>query len=123
MLFVFLVLIPFIVLGLILTPLVWCGLGKIFKIKNLTFKKALITCLLLTLIGIAFQGITLGFAFFEFDKSLVGFILSLLGFVVAISLLMIRFNATVLKSIGLHVSMLILAVAIGSMIKSFIAYA
>ena len=116
-------LILLIILGLIITPVIWCGIGKIFRIDDLTFKKALITCLLLTLIGVAFQIIPLGFAFLKIRNTIFDLIISIAGIVVAISILKARFNTTVLKSIGLYISSIVFAVCLALLIRTFVVQA
>lgn len=123
MLLIFLVFVLFVVSVFIVTPLIWCGLGKILRIENLTFKKAIITCLLLSLIGIAFQIIPLGLALFKLDNDLSDFILSITGLVVAISILKIRFDTTVLRSIVLHFSTLVFTIILALTIRTYITQA
>ena len=101
----------------ILTPLIWCTLGKVFRIEDLTFKKALITCLLLTVIGVAFQIIPLGLKLFSLDNFFFDLIISIIAFVVAIVILKNRFNTTVLKAIGLHLSTIVFAVCLALFIR------
>lgn len=123
MLLVIFVLVLLILSGLIITPVIWCGFGKIFKIEDLTFKKALLTCLLLTLIGVAFQIIPLGFAFLKIRNVIFDLIISIAGLVIAISVLKARFNTTVLKSIGLYVSSIVFAVCLALLIRTFVVQA
>ena len=123
MLLLIFVLVLLIISGLIITPVIWCGFGKIFRIEDLTFKKALLTCLLLTLIGVAFQIIPLGLTFLKINNVIFDFIISIAGLVVAISILKVRFNTTVLKSIGLYVSTIVFAVCLALLIRTFVVQA
>ena len=106
-----------------ITPVIWCGFGKMVGIQDLTFKKALITCLLLTLIGVAFQIVPLGFAFLKIRNAIFDFIISIAGLVVAISILKARFNTTVLKSICLYVSSIVFAVCLALLIRTYVVQA
>lgn len=101
----------------ILTPLIWCILGKIFRIEDLTFKKALITCLLITVIGVVFQIIPLGLRLLSLDNFYFDLIISITALVVTIAILKNRFNTTVIKAIGLHVFTIVLAVCLALIIR------
>jgi signal peptidase I len=119
MLLLIFVLVLLIILILIITPVIWCGFGKIFRIEDLTFKKALLTCLLFTLIGVALQIIPLGLTFLKIYNVIFDLIIFIAGLVVAISILKVRFNTTVLKSIGLYVSSIVFAVCLALLIRTF----
>jgi len=123
MLLLIFVLVLLIISGLIVTPVIWCGFGRLFRIEDITFKKALLTCLLLTLIGVAFQIIPLGLTFLKIDNVIFDLIISLTGLVVTISIMKVRFNTTVLKSIGLYVSSIIFAVCLALLIRAFVVQA
>ena len=56
---------------LIISPLVWCGFGKIFKIENLTFKKALLTYLLVVSIEYALKIIPLGLTLLKINNAFI----------------------------------------------------
>ena len=117
------VLILLILSGFILTPLIWCAFGKIFRIEALTFKKAFLTCLLLTLIGVGIQIISLGFTFLKINNVVFELILSIAGLVITISIFKIRFDTTVLKSIGLYVSTIVIAVCLALSVRTFVVQA
>ena len=123
MLLLIFVLVLLIISGLIITPVIWCGFGKIFRIEDLTFKKALLTYLLLTLIGVAVQIIPLGLTFLKINNVIFDLIIFIAGLVVAISILKVRFNTTVLKSIGLYVSTIVFAVCLALLIRTFVVQA
>jgi len=123
MLLLIFIIVILIISGLIITPVIWCGFGKIFRIENLTFKKALLTCLLLTIIGVAFQIIPLGLTFLKINNVIFDLIISIAGLVVAISIIKIRFNTTVLKSIGLYLSSIVFAVCLALLIRAFVVQA
>lgn len=108
-----------IISSLIITPVIWCTFGKIFRIEDLTFKKALLTCLLLALIGVAFQAIPLGLTFLKINNVVIDLIISIASLVVIILLLKIRFNTTVPKSICLYVSTIIFAVILALLIRTY----
>jgi signal peptidase I len=123
MLLLIIILALLILSGLIITPVIWCAFGKLFRIENLTFKKAFLTCLLLALIGAAFQIITLGVAYFKINNIAINIILFITSLVVTISILKIKFNTTVLKSIGLYVSTIVFAVCFALFIRTFVVQA
>jgi signal peptidase I len=123
MLLLIFVLVLLIISSLIINPVIWCGFGKIFRIEDLTFKKALLTCLLLALIGVAFQIIPLGLTFLKINNVIFDLIISIAGLVVAISILKVRFNTTVLKSIGLYVSTIVFAVCLALLVRTFVIQA
>jgi len=108
-----------IISSLIITPVIWCALGKIFRIEGLTFKKALLTFLLLALIGLAFQAIPLGLTFLKINNVVIDLIISIASLVVIISMLKIRFNTTVLKSICLYVLTIVFAVCLALLIRTY----
>lgn len=109
--------------NLIITPVIWCALGKIFRIEDLTFKKALITCLLLTLIGVSLQIIPLGLTFLKINNVVIDLILSIAGLAITISILKMKFNTSILKSIGLYVSTIVFAVCLALLIRTFVVQA
>mgnify|MGYP001227350629 CR=1 FL=1 len=107
---------------LIISPLVWCGFGKIFKIENLTFKKALLTYLLFVSIVYVPQIIPLGLTLLKINNAFISPIISIATLVVIIWMLKTRLNTTVLKSVGLFVSNLIVAAClVFGLIRPFIA--
>ena len=107
---------------LIISPLVWCGFGKIFKIENLTFKKALLTYLLVVSIEYALKIIPLGLTLLKINNAFISPIISIATLVVIIWMLKTRLNTTVLKSVGLFVSNLIVAAClVFGLIRPFIA--
>ena len=103
----------------IFTPIAWLTLGKILKIKNLTFKNALVTCLLLTFIGVAIQIIPVGLSYFKLNNIVFDLILSVAALIIAILIIKNRFKTTILKSIGLHISTIVLAVLVALTIKTY----
>jgi hypothetical protein len=118
------VLVLFTISVLFITPVIWCGFGKIFRIEDLTFKKALLTCLLLTLINVAFHIIDLGLTFLKVNNVIFDLIIFIAGLVVVISIFKVRFNTTILKSIGLFVStVIVLVVCLALPIRAFLVQA
>lgn len=103
----------------VFTPLTWLALGKIFKIKNLTYKNALVTCFLLTFIGIAFQIILVGLVYFRLNNIVFDLIFSVAGLIIAILIIKNRFKTTVLKATGLHISSFIFAVLVALTIRTY----
>jgi signal peptidase I len=123
MILLILILVLLIILALIITPVIWCGFGKLFRIDDLTFKKALLACLLITLIGVAFQIITVGLAFLKLNNVIFDLILSIAGLVLVISIIKVRLDTTILKSIGLYVSTIIFVICLALLIRTFIVQA
>jgi signal peptidase I len=103
----------------VFTPLIWLILGKVFKIENMTFKKALVTCLILSLIGIVFQIIPMGLTYFRLNSIVFDLILSISGLILAILIIKTSFKTTAMKSIGLHISTIIIAVIIALTIRTY----
>ena len=106
-----------IISGCLFTPVIWCLLGKIFRIEDLTFKKALMTCLLLTVIGGAIQIIPIGLKLLNLDNAFFDLIISICTLVVANMILKNRFNTTVIKAVGLHVSTIAFAICLALFIR------
>lgn len=109
--------------GLIITPVIWCGIGKVVRIDELTFKKALLTCLLLTIVNIAVQLVPLGLSSLKINNDFFVFLISVAGLVVSILIMKVRFNTTVLKSISLYVSSIVFAVCLALLIRTFVVQA
>lgn len=115
----FLIILTLFVLSVcVLTPFIWWTLGKLFRIEDLTFKKALTTCIILTVIGLAFQIIPIGLKLLNLDNILLNLTISMVALVVAIAILKNRFNTTVVKAIGLHVITIVLAICFALFIRS-----
>lgn len=109
--------------SLITTSGVWCALGKKLRVRDLTFKKALTTCLLLSLIGLLFQIIPLGLTFIKFSNVVIDLILSITSLVIAISIIKNMLDTSILKSIILYVSTIIIAVCLALSIRTFVVQA
>lgn len=123
MLLAIIIFLLFIIALFISTSLLWCALGKLFKIEDITFKKALITLFVISLIGVAFQIIYSVSLVFNIDFLVFNLILSIAGFVLAIYILKVRFKTTILKAIGLHVSSVVFAVCFALLIRTYIVQA
>ena len=106
---------------LIMSPLVWCGFGEVFKIENLTFKKAFSTYLLFVSIEYTPQIIPLGRTLLKINNAFISPIISIATLVVIIWMLKTRLNTTVLKSVGLFVSNLIVAACLVLPMRAFVA--
>ena len=104
----------------IITPAIWCGVGKIFKIEDLTFKKAFLTFLLVLFINVAVTIFRIGLYFLIIDNIIIDLIIIIAGFIVVIPILKVRFNTTVLKAIGLFVTPMVYAVCIALLIRTFV---
>jgi signal peptidase I len=109
--------------SLIITALFWSILGKCFRIENLTFKKVLLTCVLLAIIGIVFQLILLGLTFLKVNNILFNLIISIASLIIAIWIIKRKFNTTSFKSIGLYLSTIVLAISIALIIRTYIVQA
>ena len=107
----------------IISPAIWCGVGKIFRIEDLTFKKAIITYLLIALINVAFTIFSLGLAFLIIDNFFIDLIIFVASLVVGIWILKVRFNTTVIKSIVVFVSPIVYAVCIALLTRTFVIQA
>ncbi len=106
------------------TPFIWYRLGRIFRIENLTFKKALVTFLLISLLSISLQIIIpLVLTLAEIYNGFFAFILSITTLVVSISILKVRLRTTVWKSIGLHLSTLVFSIIIALTYRTYIVQA
>lgn len=111
------------ILSILISPLLLCGLGKIFNIKDLTFKKALLTSLLLLLITAVSEIITLVFTLLNVDNIIFNLILSIALIVLNIYIFKVKFETTVLKSIGLYISLIVIAVGSALLIRTNIVQA
>ena len=123
MLLLIIVLTLLILSSLILTPLIWCAFGKIFRIEALTFKKALLTCLVTCPYWCWHPNHFFRMTFLKINNVGFDLILSIAGLVVAITILKIRFNTTVLKSIGLYVATIVFAVCLALSVRTFVVQA
>jgi signal peptidase I len=117
--FLFLILI----LSSFITPLIWCSLGKLFRIEGLTLKKALLTFLLLIPIAIIAEIITLGLTCLKLNNVLFSIIFSITLLVLIIYILKVRFKTTILKAIGLYFSSIVFAVCLALLIRTYIVQA
>ena len=95
-------------------------LGRIFKINDITFKKALITFFIISLIGIAFQIADFVLLALNISSIILRLILSIAGLVLIIYILKVRLKTTILKSIGLYISSIIFAVCFALLIRIYI---
>ncbi len=109
---------------LFVTPFIWCMLGRLFRIENLTYMKALLTCVLIFLLGIFLQIlIPLVLVLLKIYSGFFDFLLSITTLVVSIAILKIRFGTTVWKSIGLHLSTLVFSVILTLTYRTYVVQA
>ena len=106
----------------IIIPFLWCTLGRIFKINDITFKKALITFFIISLIGLAFQIADFVLLALNTSSNIFSLILSIAGLVLVIYVLKVKLKTTILKSIGLYISSIVFAVCFALLIRIFIVY-
>lgn len=107
----------------IFIPLLWVLCGKIFKIDNLTFKKALVTCLIVSLIGVIFELIIPFLNLLEINNIFIYFFTTLTCLIITIWIIKKKFNTTVFRSIGVYLSSIICAVGLALFIRTYVVQA
>jgi len=105
----------------LLGPLFLLAGGKIFKVDDLNFKKALVANLLLLLVGVLVIIVRLSLGMPE--NSLVNILTLLAAFLIAIWIIKRRFKTTIPRSIGIYLTSAVFALITMSLVKSFVVQA
>ena len=107
----------------IFTPLLWVAGGKIFKIDNLTFKKAFLTYLLLLPVLLIFKIV----GWLEPSSGIPGIIfgifISVTYVIFVIWIIKIRFDTTILRSIGVYLVPTICFLGLALFVQTYVAQA
>ena len=104
----------------IFIPLIWVLCGKVFKIDNLTFKKALVTCLIISLVGVIFELIIPLLNLLGINNIFIYFFTTLTCLIITIWIIKKKFNTTVFRSIGVYLSSIICAVGLALFIRTYV---
>ena len=85
---------------IIISSLFFLAAGKIFRVSQLTYKKALSICLLILLSGFFLRIATALFYAFGIEKDLIGIFAGIAGFLIAIWIIKKRVSITTFRSAG-----------------------
>ena len=107
----------------IFTPLLWVASGKIFKIDNLTFKKALLTYLLLLPVLLIFKIVEWLEPSSGISGIIFGVFISVTSSIFVIWIIKIRFDTTFLRSIGVYLVPTICLIGLALFIRTYVVQA
>jgi len=107
----------------IFIPLIWVLCGKIFKIDNLTFKKALVTCFIISLVGVIFELIVPLLNLLGITNIFIYFFTTVTCLIITIWIIKKKFDTTVPRSIGVYLFSIIWAVVLALFIRTYVVQA
>jgi len=114
---------PLILLIFLITPFVWFGCGKLFKIKNLTLKKVFLTYLFVLLVSIVFQLITPLLYLIGITNIFIELFVGIVGLVITVWIIKNRFSTTIPRSIGVYISSIICIVGLALFARTYFVQA
>lgn len=96
-----------------ISPLVLLGCGKLFKVRNISFKNAFLAGLIIFIIGVMFQLlIQLLILAFHIDNIWIDSFFGLFSFAIAVWVVKTRFKTNTLRAFGIYFTSIILAVVL-----------
>ncbi len=122
--FVILVFIAFITLCIIIVnPLFLLAGGRIFRVSQLTYKKALSTWLLILLFVVLLRIAAALFYALGIGKVSIEILTGIAAFLIAMWIIKRRFNTTMFRSIGVYLTSIVFALVLALFLTSFVVQA
>ena len=107
----------------ILTPVLWVACGKLFKIDNLTFKKAFLTYLLLFPVLLIFKFVEFLLPSSGISGIISGLFIFVMSIIFVIWVIKIRFDTTILRSIGIYLLPTICLIGLALFVRTYVVQA
>jgi signal peptidase I len=105
---------------LLLSTLILFGCGKIFKAQYLSLRNAFITNIIVSVVGILFEGLLFALVLLKIENLYIQCILWIVCLVVIIWIVRKRFGTTMLKSIGIYSTCIIFTLIFSAVFALFI---
>ena len=108
---------------IIINSLSFLAGGKIFKVSQLTYKKALSTCLFILLSAFLLRIVTGLFYAFGIERGLIESLNGIAVFIVGMLIIKKRFNTKILRSIAVYLTSVALVLVFTLFLRSFVVQA
>ena len=110
-------------IGILINSLFFLAAGKIFRVSQLTYKKALSICLLILLSVFLLRIATALFYAIGTGKNLVEILAGIASFLIAIWIIKKKVNITTFRSVGVYLTSVVLFLVFVLFLRSFVVQA
>ena len=108
----------------VISPLILLGCGKLYKAKKISFQNALLTGIIILIMGVMFELFSIAF---HIENILINLSFTILSFAIAIWVIKKRFDTNILRALGIYLTSIIftiiISVVIALSIRTFVVQA